>query len=134
MPSYDFHCNQCNAPLTLFYRSYTAYDDATPTCPHCNSVDLVRTITSVNIVTSSADRDYTKMDAGEMLSVFESGDSRAVGQMMQQVAGDTPTEKLGQEYHSAAEKLSSGASMDSVERDLRGKASDTPPKPRSDQD
>ena len=139
MPSYDFHCNHCNTNLTLFYRSYAAYDTATPTCPHCDSTDLTRTITSVNIVTGSRDRDYSQMDANEMLSVLESGDSRAVGEMMQQVAGKAPADKLGEDYQNAAEKLKGGASMDAVEKDLRhdalGKASDAPlPKPPKSQD
>lgn len=139
MPSYDFHCNHCDTDLTLFYRSYKAYDDATPTCPHCDSTDLTRKITGVNVVTSSGDRDYTDMDANEMLSVLESGDSRAVGEMMEQVGGSTPGDKLGENYQNAADKLKGGASMDSVEKDLRnnglGKASDAPlPKPPKSQD
>lgn len=119
MPSYDFHCNNCQRDSTLFYKTYAQYDAATPSCPNCDSVDLTRMITSVNIGTGGTRHDFTKMSANEMLSVFESGDSRAVGEMMKQVGDTTPTSKLGDNYVNAAEKLSGGASLDSVERDLR---------------
>lgn len=134
MPSYDFHCNNCGADLTLFYRTYRAYDDATHTCPHCNCTDLTRVITSVSIGKSRDAHDYTSMNAQQMLSVLESGDSKAVGEMMKQVGETTSDAKLGEDYTNAADKLSSGASMQSVEKDLRhgalGKPSDEPlPKP-----
>lgn len=135
MPSYDFHCNNCGADLTLFYKTYRAYDDATPTCPHCGSADLTRTITSVAIGKSHDAHDYKSMDAQQMLSVLESGDSEAVGEMMKQVGETTSDKELGEDYRNAADKLSSGASKQSVEKDLRhgalGKSSDEPlPKPR----
>ncbi|MEM6282878.1 MAG: FmdB family zinc ribbon protein [Chloroflexota bacterium] len=130
MPSYTFHCNSCHRDLTLFYKTYRQYDDATHTCPHCQSTDLTRTITSVTIGRGSSSHDYTAMNANQMLSVFESGDSKAVGEMMKQVGATVPDSNLGENYNAAADKLSSGASMDSVERDLRnnalGKASDAP--------
>lgn len=135
MPSYDFRCANCGATLTLFYKSYRAYDEATHTCPHCHSTDLTRVITSVSIGRGHTAHDYTRMDANQMLSVFESGDSRAVGEMMKQVGEGTSRSKLGDDYLNAADALSSGASMKSVDRDLRngalGESSNEPlPKPK----
>lgn len=128
MPSYDFKCNQCHAKLTLHYRTFKAYDAAIPTCSECGSTDLTRTITSVTIAKGRTHHDYTRMNATEMLSVFESGDSKAVGEMMKQVGDTAPAGQLGENYANAADRLSSGASMNSVERDLRngnlGKSAD----------
>jgi predicted nucleic acid-binding Zn ribbon protein len=137
MPSYTFHCNTCERDLTLFYKTYKAYDAATPACTHCNSTNITRTITSVNIGRGSSSHNYTDMSANQMLSVFESGDAKAVGEMMKQVGASTSGSDLGEDYLNAADKLSSGASMESVERDLRndalGEASDVPlPKPKKD--
>ena len=119
MPSYDFHCNHCGRDLTLFYKTYRQYDEATPTCTTCDSNDLTRVIGNVNIGRGTASHDYTKMNAEQMLGVFESGDSRAVGEMMKQVGASVPGDVTGENYHNAAEALSSGKSMDAVERDLR---------------
>lgn len=71
-----------------------------------------------------------------MLSVLESGDSRAVGEMMKQVGEGTSKSKLGEDYVNAADALSHGQSLSSVERDLRNKqlgtSSDEPlPKPKA---
>ena len=52
-----------------------------------------------------------------MLSVFDSGDSRQVGEMFSQVGGTSP--ELGKQYHDAAEQLLKGKSMDGVEKDLQ---------------
>ncbi|PJF41186.1 MAG: hypothetical protein CUN54_02300 [Phototrophicales bacterium] len=114
MPAYEYRCNNCGRNVSLFYKTYSDYDSATHTCPHCQSTDLTRLISRVAI--SKPSRDYSKMSSDEMLSVFESGDSRAVGEMMQQITGNDPS--LGAEYHEAAERLRKGESMEKVERDL----------------
>lgn len=118
MPAYDFRCNQCGTNLTLVYRSFAAYDAATPTCTNCQSTDLTRIITSVNIGRATETHNYKDMSANEMLSVLESGDSRAVGEMMKQVGDGAPKSKLGEDYHNAAEALSRGVDANTVERDL----------------
>lgn len=122
MPSYDFRCNACGQVVTLFYKTYRAYDEATPICPHCDSTDLTRTITNVSIGRGASAHNYAQMSANEMLSVLESGDSRAVGEMMRQVGEGTSQTKLGEDYLNAAESLSAGKSMDTVERELRNNA------------
>ena len=84
MPSYDFRCNACGQALTLFYRSYKAYDAAVPTCPHCGAADLTRVITSVSIARAGS-VSYADLSAGEMLSVLEKGDAGEVSELHRQV-------------------------------------------------
>jgi putative FmdB family regulatory protein len=83
MPSYDFRCNACQQALTLVYKSYKAYDEAVPVCPHCGSADLTRVITSVRVAKSG--RSYAGMSSGEMLSVLEKGDAGEVNELHRQV-------------------------------------------------
>ncbi|MEL6310614.1 MAG: zinc ribbon domain-containing protein [Chloroflexota bacterium] len=115
MPAYDFRCENCAEQFTRLYKSISAYADATPTCPNCESTDLKRVINKVNVAAPT--RDYTKMDANEMLSVFESGDSKQVGKMFDQIGGTNPA--LGTEYHEATKRLLKGESMDNVESSLQ---------------
>lgn len=142
MPVYDFRCAVCGTALTFTYKSYRDYDSATRACSACGSADLKRIISQVNIGRGGTQHDYTRMDANQMLSVLESGDSRAVGEMMRQVGQSSGAEQLGENYLNAAEQLQQGASLSSVERDLShgalGAASDAPlpklpkaPKPSS---
>jgi putative FmdB family regulatory protein len=90
MPVYDFVCNSCGQRAALFYKTIAAYDRAQSEdailCPHCGSHALVRLIDRVSI--QKPGRNYASMSSGEMLSVLESGDSRAVGEMIRQVGQD----------------------------------------------
>lgn len=125
MHSYDFRCKACQHRFTLTYRTYADYEQATPACPQCGAQALARIISRVNI--KAPERDYTRMSSAEMLSVFESGDSKAVGQMFDQVAKGAP--QMGAHYHEATQRLLRGESMDSVERDLRASAPPPADKP-----
>lgn len=115
MPQYEFRCKNCQAEFAVDYASVRAYTEAVPTCPNCKSTELARLIKKVTLQPST--RDYTRMSSQEMLSVFESGDSRQVGEMFQQVGGTSP--ELGAPYHDATKKLLAGESMDKVERELQ---------------
>lgn len=129
MPSYDFRCKACKTEFSLHYKTLKAYEEAQKVCPHCASESLSRVIRRVAIKAPS--RDYTKMSSGEMLNVFGSGDSKAVGEMFNQVTGTHPG--MATEYHEATQRLLRGESMDSVEKHLQERdaekhaSSPTPP-------
>lgn len=126
MPAYDFRCNNCDEEFTLTYKSVASYAKAEPTCNNCQSEDLKRIIRKVNV--ASVSRDYTRLNAGEMLNVFESGDSKQVGKMFDQIGGTNPA--LGAEYHEATQRLIKGESMDNVESSLQKKRDVTEAKPK----
>ncbi len=116
MPSYDYRCNNCGRTFALFFKSIKDYDPAAAqTCPHCQSADVARRIQRVAIPKQG--RDLSQLSSGEMLNVFNSGDSKEVGKMFQQVT-DTTGIDAGSTYNEATERLIKGESMDSVERDL----------------
>lgn len=117
MPSYDFRCKTCNTRFTLTYKTVADYEAAALTCAHCGSAALSRLIQRVNV--QKPGRDYTRMSANEMLSVFESGDSRQVGEMFAQVGQGGVSPEAALPYHQATEQLLKGEKLDKVERDLR---------------
>jgi putative FmdB family regulatory protein len=114
MPEYDYRCKSCGRRFTVFYKTYADYDSASPQCPHCQSADLSRLITRVALQKPS--RDYASMEPNEMLSVLESGDSRQVGEMFQQVAGDEGM--ADPQLHEATQRLLKGENMEKVSRDM----------------
>lgn len=122
MPSYDYRCENCGSRFSLFFKTYGDYDAASPRCPNCESEQLSRLISHVAIPKPS--RDYGKMSSGEMLSVLESGDSRQVGEMFDQIGGSDP--RLGAEYHDTTQKLLKGEPMEKVEKDLQAKSKSKP--------
>lgn len=115
MHQYDFRCKNCKEKFAVFYKTYADYDSATPECPNCGHTELSRLITSVAI--NKPERDFSKMSSNEMLSVLESGDSRQVGEMFNQVGGGDP--RLGAQYHETTKKLLDGQSVNKVENDLQ---------------
>jgi putative FmdB family regulatory protein len=86
MPAYDYRCNQCGRALTLFYKTYAAYDAAEKTCPHCGSADLTRII--ANIAVQTGETSYRSMTSGEMLSVLEGGKRDEVEKLYREVGAD----------------------------------------------
>lgn len=119
MHQYDYRCKECGQRFTLTYSSYADYDAATPQCTTCGSTRLSRLIQQVAIQRPA--HDYTRMSSGEMLNVLDSGDSRQVGEMFQQIGGTSP--ELGVPYHEATQRLLQGEKMEKVERDLRAQES-----------
>ncbi len=93
MPKYDYRCEECSQRFSLVYARYADFDEATPACPECGSLDLARLISAVS--TPRAERDYRKMSSGEMLSVLESGDGGQVDAMFKQVGAPRPAEPGG---------------------------------------
>jgi putative FmdB family regulatory protein len=120
MPSYDYRCNSCGRKSTLFYKSYKDYEaasaDKTAACPHCGSHDLTRVISRVAI--PKPGRSYGKMNANEMLSVLEGGDSREVGEMFHEVGGDAAAGDPA--FREITDRLRKGDDPGKIERDLGG--------------
>jgi putative FmdB family regulatory protein len=116
VPSYDFRCKDCGNVFQLTYKTVRAYEAAERLCPRCESADLARLISRVNIARPG--RDYANMSSNEMLSVMESGDSRAMGELFRQV-GETVPGGMDAQYQQVTDRLSKGEPADSVESDLR---------------
>ena len=118
MPVYEYRCNACGRKAALFYKTYKDYDAATAnhtqTCPHCGSPDLKRLISRVAIQRPS--RDFSKMSSDEMLSVMETGDSRELGRMMQQVGQDEAVNDPA--FGEITERLMKGDDPERIESDL----------------
>jgi len=93
MPAYEFRCKSCGEEFTTFYKSYAAYDAATPTCPNCLSHELTRVIRRVSL--QQPTRNYANMTSNEMLSVLESGDHKQVADMYNQVGSADSFVKKG---------------------------------------
>jgi putative FmdB family regulatory protein len=51
MPTYDFVCEKCNAPFTLFM-SISDYEKKKYTCPKCKSKKVKQQVSSFQTVTS----------------------------------------------------------------------------------
>lgn len=126
MHNYDFRCKDCRTQYSLTVRTYAEHDTLTPICPQCGSSRAAKLISKVAV--KATQRDFTGLSSNEMVSVFDSGDSRQVGEMFQQFSdkyGGSLSPDQALPYQEATQKLLKGESMDKVERDL----SSSTPKP-----
>jgi putative FmdB family regulatory protein len=52
MPTYDYHCKDCQKDFSISL-TITEYEKTPPpACPHCQSKNVVRVYTHVNVQTS----------------------------------------------------------------------------------
>jgi putative FmdB family regulatory protein len=73
MPIYEFTCDSCQAPLSIFVRSINA--EVSPKCEKCGSTELTRAISG-----------FAVLGSGGSDSDFDLGDSD-IASMMQQMGG-----------------------------------------------
>ncbi len=116
MPIYEYRCKDCGRKVTLSYRTYAEYDEATPTCTYCGSANLVRLISRVAIVRSEEARlsALEDMAAGADL---DDADPRTLGRLMREMSRELG-EDLGDEFDEVVSRLEAGESPESIEKSM----------------
>ncbi len=118
MPSYDFRCNDCGRKVTLFYKTYADYDQATHTCPRCHSTNLTRLISRVAIRRSPLARLLADDSADD--SVFDDldeNDPRTMGRLLREM-GEEMGEDMGPEFEEVVQRLERGEDPEEIEASL----------------
>ncbi len=118
MPSYDFRCNDCGRKVTLFYKTYADYDQATHTCPRCHSTNLTRLISRVAIRRSPLARLLSDDSADD--SVFDDldeNDPRTMGRLLREM-GEEMGEDMGPEFEEVVQRLERGEDPEEIEASL----------------
>ena len=114
MPFYDYRCGDCQTKQTLFYKTYGAYDQATPTCQSCGSDQMKRRIGRIAV----AKGEDARMDAlGDqaMTADFDESDPRSIGQFMKKM-GREMGDDLGEEFNEVADRLEKGQEPEAIEK------------------
>ncbi|MBN2303641.1 MAG: hypothetical protein JXQ72_04150 [Anaerolineae bacterium] len=128
MPVYEFRCNACQRAVTLRYKTYDEYDQATHTCPRCQSTDLTRLISRVAIKKSTISRlvsgGWSDSD-DSMLDDLEHSDPRTMGQMLRAMSDETG-EDMGEDFDEVVTRLERGESPDDIETTLPNPPGDNP--------
>jgi putative FmdB family regulatory protein len=104
MPVYEFVCNECNAPVSVFVRSMSS--PVNGTCERCGSKDLRRLVSKFAFTRSSFGGDLDALD-----SLGDVDDPRAMAdwaRRMQDQLGDD----LGTEFNDMVGQMERGQSFD----------------------
>ncbi len=127
MPTYEFRCNDCGRKVSLFYKTYADYDQATHTCPRCQGTRLTRLISRVAIRRSPLSR---LMSAGEDVddTAFDDladSDPRTMGRVLREM-GSEMGEEMGPEFDEVVGRLEHGESPEDIETSMPGLMDDSP--------
>ncbi len=114
MPMYDFRCDDCKKKSALFYKTYNAYFESVPTCPHCNSTKMTRWISKVAISQSFERRFGNAETDDKALDDLADADPKMMGRYLRQMSDQTG-EDLGEEFNDVVERLEKGESPDAIE-------------------
>ncbi|MGE0056667.1 MAG: zinc ribbon domain-containing protein [Dehalococcoidia bacterium] len=102
MPVYEFSCNNCNAPLSVFVRSVNSPVNAV--CERCGSGDVRRLVSKFAVLRGPGARI-------DDLSGLDEGDPRAMAAWARQMQAESG-EDMGPEFEEMVGRLERGESID----------------------
>jgi hypothetical protein len=111
--------------VTLFYKTYADYDQATHTCPRCHSTNLTRLMLRVAIRRSPLARLLSDDSADD--SVFDDldeNDPRTMGRLLREM-GEEMGEDMGPEFEEVVQRLERGEDPEEIEASLPDLGDDT---------
>lgn len=116
MPIYEYVCLDCRRRVTLFFRTLSEAEKATPTCPRCGSTRLVRRISRVAVVRSEESRLESMMDT-DFLAGLDENDPRSLARFMRRMSEELG-EDLGDEFEEVVDRLEAGESPEEIEKQM----------------
>ncbi len=104
MPVYEFVCNACSAPLSVFVRSINSPVNAS--CERCGSTDVRRAVSKFAVLRSGGDGlDF--MDEEAMMRGFDENDPKAMASWARRMKSELG-EDMGPEFDTIVEKMERG--------------------------
>lgn len=116
MPIYEYRCRQCGRKARFRF-SFAEYDQASPRCPHCGSVEMNRCVSRTIFLRAEESRLEDLMSDDALASMED--DPRAMGRFMRQMSREMGEEMDG-ELDEVAGRLEKGESIDSIEQSMPG--------------
>ncbi len=116
MPIYEYVCLDCGRRVSLFFRTFSEAEAATPTCPRCGSTRLIRRVSRVAVVRSEESRLESMLDA-DFLGDLDENDPRSLARFMRRMS-DELGEDLGDEFEEVVERLEAGESPEEIEKHM----------------
>ncbi len=115
MPIYEYRCNSCRRPFSLFVRSLSAEPDLR--CPRCGASDARRLISRFAVVRSEDSRSDDLMDSAGDLGDVDEKDPRSVARWAKKMSSELG-EDAGPEFNEMVDRLESGESPESIEQSM----------------
>lgn len=118
MPIYEYYCFDCRKRVSLFFRTVSAAQEATPICPICGGKRLHRLVSRVAVVHSEEDRMERLMEDESLLAGLENEDPRALAKFMRTMQSELGEEMDDPELGEMIGRLEAGESPEAIEASL----------------
>ncbi len=113
MPTYEYICQTCHSPLSIWFRSFTEAATETPVCTVCGSHELKRKMSTYAVVRSSGQTG--KHDSAPIGSA-RAEDPQSLARVMRAAS---PGRDMGSDFKEVASRLENGDSSQAIEASLR---------------
>jgi putative FmdB family regulatory protein len=110
MPVYEFACNACGAPTSVFVRSMSSPVDGT--CGRCGGKDLRRLVSRFAVVHGSGSCDFDSLDEAALMQGFDENDPRAMASWMRKMQREMGDDAGGPEFEDMVQRLEAGEMPD----------------------
>jgi putative FmdB family regulatory protein len=104
MPVYEFTCNACGAPVSVFVRSINS--PVNGSCSRCGSSDLRRLISRFAVLRSGGDG-LDSFSEDEMMRGFDENDPAAMASWARRMKGQVG-EDMGPEFDDMVDRIERG--------------------------
>ena len=113
MPTYEYVCQTCHSPVSIWFRSFAAAAKETPICTTCGSVELKRQMSTCAVIHSGS-------QTGKHDSALITGRSAEDTQSLARIMREAGTGRdAGNDFHEVASRLEQGESSQAIEASLR---------------
>src|SRR4051812_23300796 len=106
MPIYEYRCGECRQRSSHYYQTFSAAENAVPTCPKCGSPRLERLVSRVAVHRS----EESKLEDMEDMSSFgdvDESDPKSVARWARKM-GSSFGEELGEDWNEVVEQMEAG--------------------------
>jgi putative FmdB family regulatory protein len=106
MPIYEYRCADCQRRLSHFYQTFSAAEQATPTCPHCASTKLTRLVSRV-FQLKSEDAQLDDLADPSSFGDLDEDDPKSVARWARKL-GSQMGEDLGDDWDEMVDRMEAG--------------------------
>jgi putative FmdB family regulatory protein len=107
MPVYEFACNACGAPVSIFVRSINS--PVNGACGRCGSTDLRRLLSKFAVIKSGPSLDFDSMADGDFAGLEDN--PRAMAAWARRMQAETG-EDMGPEFEEMVSRMERGETPD----------------------
>jgi putative FmdB family regulatory protein len=120
MPIYEYRCDDCRHRVSVFWRTISEGQAASPSCPRCGGTSLSRLVSRVRVIRSEGDRldDLSGMDDFPDL---DEDDPRSLGRWMRKMKDEMGSDidgEMGAEFDEVVGRLEAGEDPESIEKSM----------------